>query len=129
MLAGPFSGEVTEADHSHSMWEAAFDGCLDEIRRKEGERDRHVHFPHGAALARGNALGVGRGIGREFIEPATRPSNRRDQGRAVLRSNWAGILMWRPLLETRIRGVALTVSCSTALQSRCGFDAAWNHHH
>ena len=49
-LARPFGQEIAEAGHSHSVGESPIDRCLDEVGREEGERDRHVHLAHAAAL-------------------------------------------------------------------------------
>ena len=45
VLARPFGGQIAKPDYSHSVWKQPVNGCLDEVGRKEGERDRHVHFP------------------------------------------------------------------------------------
>ena len=50
------------------MWESPINGCLDEVGREEGERDRHVHLPHAAALTSGDAFGIRSGVGNEFVE-------------------------------------------------------------
>jgi hypothetical protein len=53
------------------MRQPSIDGGLDQVRRDEGERDRHIDLPHTAALTCGNAFGVDSGIGNQFVEPAT----------------------------------------------------------
>ena len=64
MLAGPLGGQVAEAGRSHSVGESPVDGCLDEVGREEGERNRHVHLPHAAALTSGDAFGIRSGVGK-----------------------------------------------------------------
>ena len=41
-LTRPFDGEVAESGHAHSVGKSPIDGRLDEVRCKEGERDRHI---------------------------------------------------------------------------------------
>ena len=78
-LARPFGRQVAEAGHSHSVRKPSINGCLDEIGREEGERDRHVDLAYAAALAICDAFGIALRIGHEFIEPSASPRNRCDQ--------------------------------------------------
>jgi hypothetical protein len=43
------------------MWQATFDGCLNQIGRDKGERDRHVDVSDATLLARGDLFGIGHG--------------------------------------------------------------------
>ena len=74
-LTRPFDGEVAESGHAHSVRESPIDRCLDEVGRKERERDCHVDLPRRAALTFGDAFGIRSGIGNEFVEPAAPPRN------------------------------------------------------
>ena len=74
-LTRPFGWEIAEAGHSHSVGESPVDGCLDEVGREEGERDRQVHLPHAAALTSGDAFGIRGWVGNEFVEPTAPPCN------------------------------------------------------
>jgi hypothetical protein len=51
VLAGPFGRQIAEAGHSHATRESSFDRRLDEVRREEGERDRHVDISNAAPLS------------------------------------------------------------------------------
>jgi hypothetical protein len=51
VLAGPFGRQIAEAGHSHATRESSFDRRLDEVRREEGERDRHVDIANAAPLS------------------------------------------------------------------------------
>ena len=91
-LAQPFNGEVAESGHVHSVRESPIDSRLGEVRREEGERDRHVDLPRGAALALGDAFGIRSGLCDEFVEPAPPPCDRCDQERAAFGTDGADIL-------------------------------------
>jgi hypothetical protein len=53
--------------NSHAMRELPLDGCLDEVRREEGKRDRHVYFSGAALLSSGDAFRRCCRIGDDFI--------------------------------------------------------------
>ena len=60
--------QVGEPGNSHAMRKPSIDGCLDQVGREEGERDRHVHrSPH--------AFGIRNGVGNEFVEPTAPPAS------------------------------------------------------
>jgi hypothetical protein len=118
----------SQAGHSHSVGASPVDGCLDEVGREEGERDRHVHLPHTAALTSGDALDIRSGVGNEFVEPTAAPCNRCDQDCAVLGTDGGGRLEAVRLRARELRGVGLMVSCATALRSRYGFASVWDRH-
>jgi hypothetical protein len=92
VLARPFGRHIAQPDNSHSVWKPSINGCLDQVGREEGERDRHVDPPHTASFAICNAFGICSRIGDEFIEPSAPPRNRCDQECAVLGANGAGCL-------------------------------------
>jgi hypothetical protein len=127
-LTRPFGRQVAEAGHPHSVGKPPIDSCLDEVGREEGERDRHVHLPHAAALTSGDAFGIRSGVGNEFVEPTAPPCNRCDQDCAVSRNGWGGRLEAVRLRAQELRGVGLMVSCSTALRSRYGFASVRDWH-
>jgi hypothetical protein len=91
-LAKPFGRQVAEARHPHPVWKSPIDCGPDEIGCEEGEGDCHVDLPHAAALTSGDAFGCRPGSGHEFAEPAASTRNRRNQQRAVLGANRAGII-------------------------------------
>jgi hypothetical protein len=70
VLAGPFSGQIGEANDSHSMREPSFDRSFDKVRGEERERDRHVDLADAAAVSGSNAFRIRRRICDELIEPA-----------------------------------------------------------
>ncbi len=92
VLARPFGRHIAQPDNSHSVWKPSIDGCLDEVGREEGERDRHVDPPHTASFAVCNAFGIRSRIGHEFIEPSAPPRNRCDQECAVLGTDRTDVL-------------------------------------
>jgi hypothetical protein len=83
--------DVAEAGHSHSVRVSPVDGCLDEVGREEGERDRHVHLPQATALTSGDAFGIRSEVGNEFVEPTAPACNRCDGDCAVLGTDGPGI--------------------------------------
>src|SRR6516225_4449792 len=76
VLAGPFGRQVGEADNSHAMRKPSLDRSLDEVRREEGKRDRHVDLADAAAVSRRDACRIRRGVRDELIEPAAAAGNR-----------------------------------------------------
>jgi hypothetical protein len=70
MLAGPFGRLVGEARHPHSMRQAAFDGSFHQVRRQEGQRDRHVDLAGAAPSAPGEVVGPGGGKRRHLSSVA-----------------------------------------------------------
>ncbi len=50
-LSAPFSRRIAESLDAYAAGQATFNGCLDKIRREEGERDDHVDLPDAALLA------------------------------------------------------------------------------
>ena len=75
VLLGPFRRQVGEADDAHTVWQGAADCGLDEIRREESQRDCHVHFTGGAALAFGNRFRICGWVGDKFFKPAASASD------------------------------------------------------
>jgi hypothetical protein len=76
VLTRPFGRHIAQPDNSHSVWKPSINGCLHEIGREEGERDRHIDPPHTASFAVCNAFGIRSRIVDEFIEPSAPPRNR-----------------------------------------------------
>ena len=54
VLLGPFRRQVGKANNAHAVWKGATDCGLDEIGCEESQRDCHVRFAGGAAIAFGN---------------------------------------------------------------------------
>ena len=50
-LSAPFSRRIAEPLDADAAGQAAFNRCLDEIWREEGERDGHIDLPNAALLA------------------------------------------------------------------------------
>ena len=118
VLARPFGRHIAQPDNSHSVWKPSINGCLDEVGRKEGERDRHVDLPHTASFAVCDAFGIRSRIGDEFIEPSAPPRNRCDQECAVLGTDRTDVLRRLRIQARESHGVGWMVSYATALRSR-----------
>ena len=123
-LTRPFGRHIAQPDNSHSVWKSPINGCFDQARRKEGERDRHVDPPHTASFAICDAFGIRSRVGDEFTEPSAPPRNRCDQECAVLGTDRTDVLMRFGFRHKNSRGVGLMVSYTTALQSHGGFFAS-----
>jgi hypothetical protein len=50
-LPAPFSRRIAEPLDADAAGQAAFNCCLDEIWREEGERDGHIDLPNAAFFA------------------------------------------------------------------------------
>ena len=74
VLARPFGRHIAQPDNSHSVWKPSLDGCLDEVGREEGERDRHVDLPRSASFAVCDAFGICGRFGHELIEANGAPA-------------------------------------------------------
>ena len=85
VLPGPFDRQVGETGHAQAARQPSLDGRLDQIGRKEGKRDRHVHLTNTAPLALGDAFGIGVGICEQLSQPPAAARNRCDQERAARR--------------------------------------------
>jgi len=55
MLLGPFGGQVGEASNPQAIRQPPVDSRTDEVRCKEGKRDRHIHFSDAALFSLGDA--------------------------------------------------------------------------
>jgi hypothetical protein len=75
VLLGPCGGQVGEAGNAHATRKSTINRRLDEIGRKEGQRDRHIDLADAAPLAFGNCFGRGRNVSCKFIEPTASASN------------------------------------------------------
>jgi hypothetical protein len=58
-LPGPFRAGIPQALDIDPAREAGFDGCFHQLRSKEGEREREIDLPFGAAFTLCQLLGVG----------------------------------------------------------------------
>ena len=56
-LLPPFDGAITQSLDTNAPRQAAFNGGLDKVRGKEGQRDNAVHLPHAAFFARCDLIG------------------------------------------------------------------------
>ena len=74
----PFGGQVGEASNPHAMRQPPFDSRLDEVRCKEGKRDRHIHFSDAALLPLGDGLRSCCCISDQFLEPTAAAGDRCD---------------------------------------------------
>jgi hypothetical protein len=70
-LLAPFGGQIAETLDADAAGQAAFDGCFDQIRRKESERDGHVDLPRAAVLASAKLCDGGHPTRDDIIEPLT----------------------------------------------------------
>ena len=78
MLARPRDRGVEQAGDADSMWQSAFDGGLDEARRQEGERDRHIDVALAAGLPCRDAVDC-RGADFDLGQPLPSARNRGDE--------------------------------------------------
>jgi len=77
VLAGPLRWQVGEASNAPAVGEPAIDGCLDQIGRKESQRDCHVDLSRVFPLCDGLSVHV----------PLTHPGHRafaHSKGRSAL---------------------------------------------
>src|SRR5882757_4399928 len=81
VLPRPFDGQITQARDPQAVGQMPIDSGFDEIGRKESERYRHVDFAHAALGAGGDALGRGRRILDQLLEPTAPLHNRSNQCR------------------------------------------------
>lgn len=84
------------------MRQSAFNGCFDEIRSEEGQRDGHVELPDTAFFSIGNTFGRSRKIGDEFVKFDLTPRRYCSLGRAPAK---------RPLFPTSVRTPVLPRAC------------------
>ena len=76
MLPRPFDGQITQARDPQPVRQMPIDCGFDEIGSKESQRYRHVDFAHAALGAGGDALGRGRRILDQLLEPTAPLGNR-----------------------------------------------------
>ena len=93
VLPGPLRWQVGEASNPHAVGKPATDGRLDEIGSKESQRYRHVDFAHAALGAGGDALGRGRRILDQLLEPMAPLCNRSNQRPSRVRANGTPVLL------------------------------------
>jgi Integrase core domain len=63
-------------------------GGLDQARRDEGKRDRHVDVTNAASMASGDPLDRC-GAGNDLVEPSTTTGDRFEQRRSTLEFDWS----------------------------------------
>src|SRR3979490_2899375 len=85
VLPRPFDGQITKARDPQAAGQMPIDCGFDEIGRKESQRYRHVDLTGAASSAVGDALGRGRRILDQLLEPTARLRNRSNQCRFRLR--------------------------------------------
>src|SRR5712672_265255 len=85
VLPRPFDGQITQARDPQAVGQMPIDCGFDEIGRKESERYRHVDLTGAASSAVGDALGRGRRILDQLLEPTAPLRNRSNQCRFRLR--------------------------------------------
>jgi hypothetical protein len=78
VLARPADRRVEHAGDADPMWQAAIDGGLDEARREEGERDRHVDVTLAAGLPCRDAVDC-YGAGLDLGQPLPSACNGGDE--------------------------------------------------
>src|SRR5712671_3631270 len=87
VLPRPFDGQITQARDPQPVRQMPIDCGFDEIGRKESQRYCHVDFAHAACGAGGDALGRGRRILNQLLEPTAPLRNRSNQCRFRLKAN------------------------------------------
>jgi len=56
MLARPRDRRVEQAGDADPVWQSTFDGGFDQVRREEGERDRHMDVALAAGAPSGDVV-------------------------------------------------------------------------
>src|SRR5258706_8349776 len=70
-LSAPLSRGIAEPLDADAAGQAAFNGCLDQIGREEGERDGHIDLSSAAFLARAKLCDRGHPTQDNIIQPST----------------------------------------------------------
>lgn len=83
-LAAPLRGRLAQPFNADAAGQATLDGGLDQIRGKEGERDRHVDLTDAAAFTRRDLVDASDRTGDNFGEPAPAARNRGHKPGAAL---------------------------------------------
>ena len=78
MLARPIDRRVEQAGDADPVWQPTFDGGIDEARREEGQRDRHIDVALAAGLTCGDAVDR-RGSGLDLGQPLSSARNGGDE--------------------------------------------------
>jgi hypothetical protein len=78
MLMRPCDRCIEEAGDTDSAWQPTIDSGLDEARREEGERDRHLDVSLAAGLPFGDGFD-GRGTDLDFGQPLPSPCDCADE--------------------------------------------------
>src|SRR5262249_34634633 len=86
-LQRPFGRRITQVGDADAARKPSFDGGLDQTRRDECHRYRHVDLTNAALLARGNGFDAG-SARDDLVEPGTSARDGFDQCRTSLRLPW-----------------------------------------
>src|SRR6516164_8637847 len=86
-LQRPFGRRITQGGDADAARKPPFDGGLDQNRRDECHRYRHVDVTNAALLARGNGFDAG-SARDDLVEPGTSARDRFDQCGTSLRLHW-----------------------------------------
>src|SRR5262249_19475901 len=86
-LQRPFGRRITQGGDADAARKPPFDGGLDQSRRDECHRYRHVDLANAALLARGNGFDAGSATD-DLVEPGTSARDGFDQCRTSLRLHW-----------------------------------------
>src|SRR5215468_4514397 len=87
-LQRPFGRRITQGGDADAARKPPFDGGLDQSRRDECHRYRHVDVTNAALLARGNAFDAGSATD-DLVEPGTSARDRFDKRGTSLRLHWS----------------------------------------
>src|SRR5215510_14822828 len=86
-LQRPFGRRITQGGDADAARKPPFDGGLDQSRRDECHRYRHVDLTNATLLARGNGFDAG-SARDDLVEPGTSARDGFDQCRTSLRLHW-----------------------------------------
>src|SRR5262245_26573023 len=87
-LQRPFVRRITQVGDADAARKPPFDGGLDQSRRDECHRYRHVDVTNAALLARGNTFDAG-SARDDLVEPGTSARDGFNQCRTSLRLHWS----------------------------------------
>src|SRR5262245_26256098 len=87
-LQRPFVRRITQVGDADAARKPPFDCGLDQTRRDECHRYRHVDLTNAALLAHGNAFDAGSATA-DLVEPGTSARDGPDQCRTSLRLHWS----------------------------------------
>jgi hypothetical protein len=129
-LPAPFGRRIAKPLDADAAGQATFDGSLDQIGRKEGERYGHIDLPNAALFSDTHFLNRRHWTGDDIVEPlaafvAPHPPNRF----AWRRHAPPGILGWHLQYQQRVRGRSIQLMRSLPRHSGLGpthnSDSGW----